>query len=181
MDIKKGPWTVKDSKIVYRNPWIIVKEDDVVRPDGVAGIFGVVEMKHGVSVLPIDDENNVYLTREYRYGVERETIEVLSGGIDEGENKLMAAKRELQEEAGLVAEEMVDLGVLDPFTSVVVSPNYMFLARNLEFTRNNLDGTEKIKIIKVSINEAVQMVMENKITHGASVVAILKTKNYLGL
>ena len=71
-------------------------------------------MKSGVSVLPIDNKGNVYLTKEYHYAVERETIEAISGGIDKGENKENAAKRELNEEAGITANEWIDLGVLDP-------------------------------------------------------------------
>src|SRR3990172_141612 len=113
--IKKGPWEVTGTKTVYQNPWLRVKEDKVIRPDGKEGIFGVVEMKPGVSVLPIDDNGNVYLTNEYHYAVERETIEAISGGIDEEENKVDAAKRELKEETGITASEWIDLGVINPF------------------------------------------------------------------
>jgi len=137
MNIKKGLWTITESKKIYENPWISVKEDKVIRPDGKDGIFGVVEMKPGVSVLPLDNEGNVYLTKEYHYAVERETIEVISGGIDKDEDKEDAAKRELQEETGIVATELVDLGVVDPFTSVVVSPNYLYLAKGLAFSEAN--------------------------------------------
>lgn len=123
MNIKKGPWIITNTKEVYRNPWISVREDSVIRPDGKDGIFGVVEMKPGVSVLPLDDDGNVYLTQEFHYAVERETIEAISGGIDDNEDIQDAAKRELKEETGIIAREWTDLGVIDPFTSVVVSPN----------------------------------------------------------
>lgn len=180
MNIKKGSWTVTNSKKVYENPWINVREDKVIKPDGKEGIFGVVEMKPGVSVLPVDDEENVYLTKEYHYAVERETIEAISGGIDKGESKEDAAKRELKEETGITANEWIDLGVIDPFTTVVVSPNYMFLAKGLEFSKANPEVTENIKVIKVSMKEAVQWVIESKITHGATTTLILKAKDYLG-
>jgi ADP-ribose pyrophosphatase len=181
MNIKKGPWTVTNSKTVYKNPWINVREDKVIRPDGKDGIFGVVTMKPGVSVLPLDDEGNVYLTKEYHYAVESDALEVVSGGIDEGESKENAAKRELKEETGIVANEWIDLGVIDPFTTSIVSPNYLYLARGLEFSGTSPEGTEKIETIKVSFKEAIQLVMESKITHGGTVALILKTKNYLGL
>lgn len=180
MNIKKGPWTVTSSRTVYKNPWISVKEDRVIRPDGKDGIFGVVEMKTGVTILPIDDEGNVYLTKEYHYAVERETIEAISGGINKDESKEDAAKRELKEETGITANEWIDLGVIDPFTNVIVSPNYMFLAKGLEFSKSNPEGTESIKVIKVSMKEAIQWVMESKITHGATTTLILKAKDYLG-
>lgn len=179
MYIKKGPWTVVDTKDVYSNPWIKVREDKVIRPDGKDGIFGVVSMKAGVSVLPIDDKNNVYLTKEYHYAVEDEKIEVMSGGIDGNENKIEAAKRELKEELGIEAQEWIDMGMIDPFTTVVNSPNYLYLAKNLTFFMANLEGTENIKVLKIPFNEAFEMVEQGLITHGASVALLLKAKNYL--
>ena len=179
MSIKKGLWEIVHSKIVYKNPWIQVREDSVIRPDNKEGIFGVVEMKSGVSVLPLDDVGNVYLTKEFHYAVERETIEVISGGIDENEDLLTAAMRELQEETGIQANEWIDLGSIDPFTTVVKSPNHLYLARGLSFSEANPEGTESIKVIKVSLAEAITWVMESKITHGASVAVILKAKAFL--
>jgi len=181
MNIKKGPWTVLDSKTIYKNPWITVKEDKVIRPDGKEGIVGTVEMLPGISVLPIDNEGNVYLTEEYHYAIEQETIEVISGGIENYETKESAAKRELKEEVGIVAGELIDLGIINPFTSLITSPNYLYLARGLSFTNTSPEGTEKIKVIKVSMGEAIRMVSESKITHGASVALILKAKDYLSL
>src|SRR5690242_14144541 len=87
-----GPWMIHESKTVYRNPFIEVVEDRVTRPDGQPGIYGTVSMKAGVAVLPIDGDGITYLTREYRYAIGRESIEVAGGGIDEGEEPLGAAK-----------------------------------------------------------------------------------------
>ncbi len=179
MNIKKGPWTVTDSKIVYKNPWIKVREDKVIRPDKKEGIFGVVEQKGGVSVIPMDTNRNVYLTQEYHYAVERVTIEAISGGIDTGENKLEAAQRELKEETGFTAKKWIYLGVVDPFTSVIVSPNHLYLAEDLIKGESAQEGTETIKVVKVSFEKALDMVMRSEITHGASCVALFKIKNLL--
>ncbi|MGB4966382.1 MAG: NUDIX hydrolase [Microgenomates group bacterium] len=181
MNIKKGPWIITDSTTKYENPWISVKEDTVIRPDGEKGIFGFVKMKPGITVLPLDSDENVYLTKEYHYAVERETLEAISGGIDTDETKEEAAKRELHEETGILAGEWIDLGVIDPFTSVVDSPNYLFLARNLEFSQPNLEGTETLKVMKIPLREAIRLVMKSEITHGASVAVILKAKEFLNL
>ena len=174
---KKGPWLVAGTKVVYQNPWIKVREDKVIRPDGKKGIFGVVSMIPGVSVLPMDDKGNVYLTKEYHYGVERVTIEAISGGIDKGETKLQAAKRELKEEAGLVAKKWTCLGVVDPFTTAVVSPNHIYLAQKLTQSKDEQEGTETIKVIKVPFERAVDWVMTSKVTHSATATLILKAKN----
>jgi ADP-ribose pyrophosphatase len=176
---KKGPWTVKTTEIKYKNPWIEVREDKVIRPDGKDGICGVVCMKSGVSVLPYDADGNVYLTEEYHYGVERITTEVVSGGIDANETLLDAAKRELWEETGLSANEWIDLGSIDPFTTVVVCPNHLYLARGLSQGISSQEGTETIQLKRVPFSQALDMAMTGKITHGASVAVILKTALFL--
>ncbi len=175
-----GPWTIRESKPVYRNPFIEVVEDRVVRPDGQPGSYGTVVMKPGVAVLPVDEDGMAYLTREFRYAIGRESIEVAGGGIDEGESPLEAARRESREELGVEASEWVDLGRIDPFTAVVNSPAYLFLARRLSFTRVEREGTEVMEVRKVPFDEAVCMVMDGTITHGPSCVLILKASRVLG-
>jgi len=93
-----GPWHIVESHEVYRDPWIAVRKDDVIRPDGKPGTHSVVTLKPGVTVLAIDEEVNVYLTEEFHYGVGRITIEAVSGGTEIDELPLDTAKRELQEE-----------------------------------------------------------------------------------
>ncbi len=177
--IKRGPWKIKKIILKYKNPWIEVNEDQVIRPDGKPGIFGVVTMKSGVSVLPLDSDGYVYLTDEYHYAVGRKTVEAVSGAVERGEKPIETAKRELQEELGIVAKKWTDLGVVDPFTTAVKSRAYLFLARNLSFTRKNPEGTEIIKMVKVKLDKAVKMAMDSKITHGPSCVLVLKVNNYL--
>lgn len=175
----KGPFQVLSSEQVYRNPWISVREDKVIRPGGNEGIFGVIEMQTGSTVLAIDEENMIYLVKEYKYGIEKDSMELMSGAIDEGESPLDAAKRELEEEIGIEAKEWVDFGLVNPFTTIVNSPNYMFLAMGITKSEQNLDEGEVLEIEKVPFSEAVNMVMKSEITHAASCVLILKANEYL--
>lgn len=179
MQNNNNPFRLIDSNEVYKNPWISVREDQVIRPGGSPGVFGVVTMRPGSTVLALDKDLNVFLTREYKYGVARETLELMSGGIDEGETPLEAAKRELREELNLEAKVWVDLGVVDPFTTVVSSPNYLFLAMELSAAVGVLDEGETLQIEKVPIADVVQMVESSKITHSASCILILKAEKYL--
>src|SRR5580692_12443866 len=112
-----GPWKIVESHEVYRDAWIRLQKDDVIRPDGKPGTYSVVTLKPGVTVLAMDDNGYVYLTEEFHYGVGRTTVEAASGGIEPDERPLDAAKRELQEELGIEAEDWTDLGVVDPFTA----------------------------------------------------------------
>jgi ADP-ribose pyrophosphatase len=180
MKVKKGPWIVTGTKIVYKNPWISVREDSVIRPDKKPGIFGVVDMIPGVTILPIDEKGNVYLTKEYHYGVGRITIEAISGGIKKQETRLNAAKRELEEETGLKAKKWTYLGIIDPFTTAVVCPNYIYLAQDLFQQKARPDGTEKIEIIKVPLEKTVRWLLEGKITHAGSVISILRAEKLIG-
>jgi 8-oxo-dGDP phosphatase len=134
-------------------------------------------MKSGVSVLALDEGDFVYLTSEYRYAIERESIEVVSGAIDGDELPLEAARRELREELGIEAGEWVELGVVDPFTSIISSPANLYLAEKLAFVETARESTEIIRTLKVELGEAVRMVLDSEITHGPSCVLILKAQS----
>jgi ADP-ribose pyrophosphatase len=174
--VSHGPWTILSRARVYRDPWIELVRDEVLRPDGQPGSHCIARLKAGVSVLAVDDQDLAYLTEEFHYGVGRVTIEVVSGGIDADEDVTGAARRELQEELGITAQRWHDLGTVDPFTSVVVSPTRLYLARSLSFGDTALEGTEQIRCLRVPFDEAVQMVLDGRITHGPSCVLILKAR-----
>jgi ADP-ribose pyrophosphatase len=173
-----NPYRLQSRRDVYRSRWLYLREDQVVRPDGGGATFGVIEMKAGSSVLAVNERREVYLVKEYKYGVERYSTELISGAIEGGETPLGAAQRELREEAGLSAREWIDLGVIDPFTTVVRSPNFLFLALNVEAGESNPDDGEVLERVLVPFEDAVKMVMRCEITHGASCVAILKAARY---
>ena len=170
-----GPWQIVHRQEVYRDPWVSLDKDEVIRPDGKPGTFSVVHLKPGVCVLALEN-GIVYLTEEFHYGVGRTTIEAVSGGIEAGEDALSTAQRELQEELGIRAKEWQDLGLCDPFTSSVVSPTQLFLAQGLEIGDQALEGTELIRRLAMPLADAVQRVMDSRITHGPSCVLILKTQ-----
>jgi 8-oxo-dGTP pyrophosphatase MutT (NUDIX family) len=176
---KRGQWTVLDSEVLYSNPWITVREDRVIKPDGEEGAFGIVEMKPGVSVLPVGDDGTVYLVRVYRYTLDRDSLEALAGGVEEDEDPVDAARRELREEAGIEAKDLIDLGVVEQLTEVVVSPDHLFLARGLSFTASDREETEQIERVAVPLDQAVQWALDGTISHAASVVLITKAAHLL--
>jgi 8-oxo-dGTP pyrophosphatase MutT (NUDIX family) len=177
---RNGNFIIKSSQQVYKNPWIEVVEEKVVRSDGKDGLFGIVKMgKGGIAVMPIDDEDYVYLTKEFHYAISETDIETVGGGVDGDEDFVEAAKRELEEELGIEAEEWIDLGLVNPMTTALQAPQKLFLAKKLSFGNNNQEDTESVELVKIKLEEAVQMVIDSIITHAPSCVLILKAEKYL--
>lgn len=175
----KSPYRLLESREIYKNPWMRLREDKVAMPGGSEGLFGVVEMKGGSSVLALSDDNEAYLVNEYKYGIGRVSTGVVSGVVEESETPLDAAKRELKEETGLEASEWVDMGFLDHFSFASRSPNYLFLALGIREGKPAPDDGEVLQVIKVPFAQAVDMVMKSGITHAASCALILKAERYL--
>src|SRR3954471_3354397 len=124
-------WPVRATKVVYENPWIRVREDAVTRPDGTAGVYGVVELRRpAVFVVALTDEDEVVLVTVDRHTV-GPSVEVPAGGTD-GEDPLLAAQRELAEETGLVARHWRQVGAMDALNGVCRAPEVVFLATGLD-------------------------------------------------
>src|SRR5690349_10904152 len=110
----RNPWKTLSSRITYENPWIRVREDSVIRPDGNPGIYGVVEVRPSIAVVAINERDEVVLVGQWRYTLDRYTWEVPRGGSSEGETDMRAvAARELAEETGVCAGHWIALGTFD--------------------------------------------------------------------
>lgn len=179
MEKKHGPWTIKDSKEKYRHALIAVREDAVIRPNGEPGAYAVVRFKDGVEVLALDDEGYVHLAREFRYALGRESIEAVGGGIDEGEKPEDAARRELEEELNLTADELIELGTVHPITSLIESSSVLYLARRLRPHEREGDVSERIETVRMPFAEAVEKALNGEFTHTTTCVLILRAQHYL--
>ena len=178
MNKKNGKWTIKDRKKIFANDFFKVFEDDVIQPDGKDGKYATVCFVEGVSVLPLDDDNFIYLTKQFRYALERENLEVVSGAVEK-EEPLEAAQREAKEELGIEAEEWTDLGKIESDTSITNSTAHLFLARRLTTGEPEREGTEQIETVKMKFSEALEKVMSGEITHGQTVALVLKANQLL--
>jgi ADP-ribose pyrophosphatase len=169
-----GPWQIVSTAEKYSDPWVQVVRDEVIRPDGLAGSYCVITLKPGVCVVALDDQDRVHLTREFHYAVGEVTLEAVSGGRDGDEPPLVTAQRELQEELGLIAQHWVDLGRVDPFTANVYSPTQLFWATELTVVERCLEGTERIEPFIAPFAQVLQMVLDGRISHAPTCVALLK-------
>jgi ADP-ribose pyrophosphatase len=155
---KYGPWTIKETNHIYQDPYVSLKVDQVIRPDGAPGQHVVVQIKAGVCVIAMDAQRRLHLTR---------------GGIEPGEDPLSCARRELQEEVGLHANNWQHLTTVDPFTTIMQSPTRLYLATELSPVPQTLEGTEPIETVVMPIDQAVEAIESGLITHAPTCVAIL--------
>lgn len=169
------PFKILESRDVYKNPWIHLREDRIIRENGSTGTYGVVTMRPGSSVLAVTTSGEALLVRQYRYAINQATLEVVSGALETGETPLAAAQRELREEVGYISDHWIDAGRLDPFTSLVNSPNFMFVAINAQKADClPAEDDELVTPVSMPLAVAVQMAIDGGITHGASCALLLK-------
>jgi len=174
-----GPYEILMSSPKYENPWVKVREDSVRHTSGQESAFCVVDMRPRVTVLPLDEDENVHLVREFKYALCDTSLEAMSGPIESGETPEQAGLREIGGQADLVASEWIDFGTIDPFTTVVHCPNHLFLARGLSRLRRSSEASTESEIAKMSFEDALHAVLGGEIIHGASCVLILKTHLFL--
>ncbi len=168
-----NPWQTVSSEQVYDNPWIHVREDRVIRPDGEPGIYGVVHYKNiAVGVLPIE-EDHIYLVGQYRYPLQSYSWEIPEGGCPEGEEPLRAAQRELREETGLEAGRWQMLGEAYLSNSVADEYAVWFVATDLVPGEVRPEGTERLRVRRVPLSEALTMALDGEITDALSLLALM--------
>jgi 8-oxo-dGTP pyrophosphatase MutT (NUDIX family) len=174
-------WKTRASRTVYENRWIRVREDDVVRPDGVDGIYGVVDVQHpAVFVVPVTDADEVVLVRIDRYATGRQTLEVPAGGTD-GEDPVSAARRELREETGYVATDWRPLGDIYSLNGVSNAPGHVYLARGLPPAGGEEMAEEGIVAVEVvPWPELMGMVGRGEIEDAETLAALMQAAVALG-
>lgn len=176
-DETTSPWQITGQTDVYNNPWIQVTEYQVINPSGGKGIYGKVHFKNiAIGILPLDDKLNTWLVGQYRFATNQYSWEIPEGGGPIDMDPLESAKRELQEETGLVAKKWDPLMEMYLSNSVCDEFAIIYLARDVEQHASKPEETEQLQVQKLHFDEACKMVEEGKITDSLSVAAILKVK-----
>ncbi len=177
---EENPWKTTESKVTYDNPWIQVTEHQVLHPDGSPGIYGVVHMKNiATGVVPVDDEGFTWLVGQWRYCLNAYSWEIPEGGAL-AEDPLSGAKRELLEETGLTAERWELLQTIHTSNSVTDEIAHIYLARGIKkVAAPTPESSEQLKLRRVMLGDAVEMVDRGEITDAVSVAGLLKAERVL--
>jgi 8-oxo-dGTP pyrophosphatase MutT (NUDIX family) len=174
-------WQVTESRIAYENPWIRVVEDQVVGPDGLPGLYGVVELRQpAVFVVAVNERGEVLLETVDRHTV-GPSVEVPAGGSD-GEDLLVAAKRELYEETGYVAESWRYIGSMNALNGLCRAAEHVFLAQGVSRAAAGVDAdAEGISNVRwVPWPDVLHMVETSEITDGETLASLLHAAIALG-
>ena len=154
---------------------MVVREDDVTNPGGGQNLYGHVQFKNvAVAILPVDAEGNTYLVGQSRYTLDSYSWELPMGGAPLGEDPLEAARRELEEETGLVARHWVELMRLHLSNSITDETGIVYVASDLVAGDVQHEETEDITVRMLPVAEAVELALSGGITDALSVAALLR-------
>jgi len=172
-----GPWRVRSARLAFENPWIKVVDHDVTHPDGSPGEYGVVRFKNrAIGVLPIDEDGATYLVGQHRFPLDRYSWELPEGGGGLGEAPLDAARRELEEETGLVAATWLPLAEMDISNSVTDEVAVCFIACDLKSGKAAPEASEDLALRKLAFSALVDEILAGKIRDSLTVLMALSAQ-----
>lgn len=167
-------WKLLDSKNVYREKWLQIRNDKCELPDGrIIDPYFVIEVPSWTNMVVITKEERIVLVRQYRQALGTTTLELPGGILEIGEAPKSSAIREMQEETGYVSEEVEFIMQISPNPALMNNTAYFFLAKNAEkLTHTSFDPYEDIVIETYSKEELKQLLMNGKLQHGVQQGAI---------
>ena len=161
-----------DSKLMYDGNFIEVRKDTVLLPDGSSSTREYITHPGAVAVLALLDNGNLVMERQYRYPPRQEFIELPAGKIDDGEDILVTAQRELLEETGYVASEWTHLTTAWPCIGYADERMEYFLARGLKHVGSKLDDGEFLEVFELSLGDAIEWIRKGKINESKTIVGL---------
>jgi ADP-ribose pyrophosphatase len=163
----------------YRGTLFSFDSEDVTLPNGSRTELAMVRHPGSTAVVALSDDNTVLMERQYRHAVQDYLLEIPAGTMEPGELPLDCARRELEEETGYVAEKFIELSQVLILPSYSDEKIYVYLARGLILTQQNLDSDEIIEIVKYPLEDTLHMIDEGQISDGLTILGLQMAWLYL--
>lgn len=172
-ETRRGPWIVHDETVSFDNPWIAVHEFPVTMPSGDPGRYGVVHFKNrAIGVLPLDEEGYTWIVGQHRFPFDAYSWELPEGGGPLAERPEDAAHRELEEETGIKAEKLTQIGTWHLSNSVTDEIAIAYIATGLSSGEFAPDPTEVLEIKRLPFAELLDLVISGEITDAFTVLMV---------
>lgn len=168
----------RSHRVVYENRWIRFEAHDMVHPNGAPGEHGLVVVPDASAVIALDGDD-VILTRQARFAIDRVVLECVKGGAARGETHLAAAQREAREEIGIVAQRWDDLGLAYEIPSIVQQPIHIFLARDITTVATDPEDVETIDAVRMPLADALRAAGTGEIADAVTVTALFRLAHRL--
>ena len=168
------------SDLIYEGPIFTITHDKAELENSKTAVRDVLHHNGGVCVIPITENNEIFLVKQFRYPFQTVTREVPAGKLEYGEQPELCGRRELKEEVGAEAESFEYLGCLYPTVAYDTEKIYMYLARGLSFSEQDLDDGEFLDVRKMPLKQAFEMAMAGQLPDAKTQTAVLKAKLLLG-
>ena len=170
-----SPWKRRSRRLVYENAWIQVFHDEVLRPDGETGVYGVMHPRtYAVGIVALDDRDRVLLVGQYRYTLDRYSWEIPEGGVPVGDDPPEGARRELAEETGYRADDWRELMRFSLANSATDETGAIYLATGLTEGDADPDETEQLAVRWMAFEEAVERVRSGELFDSMTQMGILR-------
>lgn len=167
------------SEEIFNGVAIHLFRDEILLPNGNKGVREVVRHPGAVCVIPVTEKGEIIFVNQFRYALNRVTLEVPAGKLEKGEDPTEAALRELSEETGITAERIESIGALHTSPALIDEIIYMYIATGLSQGEQHLDEDEFVNAVKIPFEKAIDMVMNGEITDAKTQLIILKAAKYL--
>lgn len=169
------------SDTVYEGRIFTIVHDTAELENGETAIRDVLLHSGGVCVIPVTDNNEIFMVKQFRYPFREVTTEIPAGKLEKGESHYECGRRELVEETGFTCTEYIYLGEIYPTPAYNTEIIHVYLARGLNLKEQNLDDDEFLDVEKIPLTQAVEMVMDGRIKDAKTQIAVLKTARILGI
>jgi ADP-ribose pyrophosphatase len=159
------------SELLHENPWWQYRKDIYVRPDKSEGQYYYAHTPGSVMIIPVTEDGNLILVKQYRYLNQKESLEFIGGGIKKGKNAEESAREELHEEAGIIADELKKVGEFNPMNGVTDEICNIFVARSLKRTIPKPEAAEEFEILELSVKRFSELISEGLLWDGMTLAA----------